>query len=69
MSRALAAARDYPELPVPLQLRNAPTKLMKDLGYGQGTKWEAGFVHPKGFLPDELAGLNLFAEGSGPVEG
>jgi hypothetical protein len=27
---------------------------MKDLGYQQGTKWEAGFQHPKGFLPEEL---------------
>jgi putative ATPase len=45
---------------VPLHLRNAPTKLMKDLGYGQGTKWESGFKHPKGFLPDELNDLNFF---------
>ena len=56
---AQAAARDYPDAPVPIHLRNAPTKLMKDLGYQQGTKWEAGFKHPKGFLPDELAGLDL----------
>jgi putative ATPase len=60
MSVALSTARDYPDLPVPLHLRNAPTKLMKDLGYGQGTKWEAGFKHPKGFLPDELAGTDFF---------
>jgi putative ATPase len=62
MSQALAAARDYPDLPVPIHLRNAPTKLMKDLGYGKGTKWEAGFKHPSGFLPEDLAGLNLFDE-------
>ena len=60
MDKAREAARDYPDLPVPLQLRNAPTKLMKDLGYGQGTKWQAGFKHPKGFLPDEIADLDLF---------
>ncbi|HVV26226.1 MAG TPA: replication-associated recombination protein A [Candidatus Saccharimonadales bacterium] len=60
MSAALSAARDYPDLPVPLQLRNAPTKLMKDLGYGKGTKWQAGFKHPKGFLPDELKDLDFF---------
>jgi putative ATPase len=60
MSRALATASEYPDLPVPLQLRNAPTKLMKDLGYGQGTKWEAGFKHPTGFLPDELKNLDFF---------
>ncbi len=60
MSQALSTARDYPELPVPLQLRNAPTRLMKDLGYGKGTKWEAGFKHPKGFLPDELKDTEFF---------
>jgi putative ATPase len=60
MSTALAAAKEHPELPVPLHLRNAPTRLMKDLGYGKGTKWEAGFKHPKGFLPDELHGMDFF---------
>jgi putative ATPase len=60
MGQALAAARDYPEAPVPIHLRNAPTKLMKDLGYGKGTKWQAGFQHPKGFLPDELKNLDFF---------
>ena len=61
MSAAQSAARDYPDLPVPIHLRNAPTKLMKDLGYGKGTEWEAGFQHPKGFLPDELSDLELFS--------
>lgn len=62
MGAAMSTAKDYPELPVPLQLRNAPTKLMKDLGYGKGTKWEAGFKHPKGFLPDELKDIDFFKE-------
>ncbi len=60
MSLALQAAKDFPEAPVPLHLRNAPTKLMKDLGYQKGTKWEAGFKHPEGFLPEELEDLKLF---------
>lgn len=60
MYAAKQAARNYPDLPVPLHLRNAPTKLMKDLGYQAGTKWEAGFKHPKGFLPPEIADLNFF---------
>jgi putative ATPase len=60
MSAALATARDYPETAVPLHLRNAPTKLMKNLGYGKGTKWQAGFKHPKGFLPDELKDADFF---------
>lgn len=61
MGQALASAKQYPDLPVPLHLRNAPTRPMKDLGYGQGTKWEAGFKHPKGFLPEELANTDFFA--------
>lgn len=60
MTEALKTAKEFPDAQVPLHLRNAPTKLMKDLGYGKGTKWKAGFEHPKGFLPDELKDLNLF---------
>ena len=47
-------------LPVPLHLRNAPTKLMADLGYGKDYKWEAGFKAEKGFLPDDIANVNFF---------
>jgi putative ATPase len=50
-------ARQFPDSPVPLQIRNAPTKLMKDLGYGQGYKWQTGFKHAKNYLPDEVAKL------------
>lgn len=60
MYAAKSAAKDHADLPVPLHIRNAPTKLMKDLGYGKGSKWEAGFAHPKGFLPSELSGLDFF---------
>jgi len=59
MNEALAAAKQYPDLPVPLHVRNASTKLMKDLGYGKGYKWQAGFKGDKGFLPPELQDLNL----------
>ena len=59
MHGAQSAAREYPDLSVPLHLRNAPTKLMKDLGYNQGYSWEAGFKHDDGFLPPEISGLNL----------
>ncbi|MDZ7744826.1 MAG: replication-associated recombination protein A [Candidatus Saccharibacteria bacterium] len=60
MTAAASAARDHPDLPVPLHVRNAPTKLMKDLGYGKDYKWEANFQHQKGFLPDDIQDLNLF---------
>ncbi len=59
MQGALAAAKQYPDLPVPLTLRNAPTKLMKGLDYNKGYKWEADFQANGGFLPPELGDLHL----------
>ena len=55
MSEAKALAKQYADAPVPLHIRNAPTELMKDLGYGRGYTWQADFKHTKGFLPDEMA--------------
>ncbi len=60
MHAAQAAAKQFPESAVPLHVRNAPTTLMKDLGYGESYKWQAGFKHSEGFLPPELKDLNLF---------
>jgi putative ATPase len=60
MYEAQQLAQDYADLPVPLHLRNAPTKLMKDLGYSQGTEWKAGFKHPKGFMPEDLKNTKIF---------
>ena len=60
MYRAQALAKQYPDSPVPIHLRNATTKLMKDLGYGKDYKWEADFKHNKGFLPDDLNGETIF---------
>lgn len=54
MHAAKDLAKQFPDAPVPLHIRNAPTKLMKDLGYGKDYKWQAGFQHEKGFLPDEI---------------
>jgi putative ATPase len=61
MLGAKTAAREHPDLPVPLHLRNAPTKLMKELGYQKGYKWEADFRHEQGFLPPELNNLDLLS--------
>ena len=47
-------------LPVPTWLRNAPTKLMRELGFGEGQKWEAGFHLDKNYLPDEIKNQKLF---------
>ena len=56
MYTARDMAKQFPDTPVPLHIRNAPTKLMKDLGYNKGYKWQANFQHKNGFLPDEIQG-------------
>ncbi|MBP9869861.1 replication-associated recombination protein A [Patescibacteria group bacterium] len=50
--------RDLPNEPVPLHIRNAPTKLMKNLGYGKGYKYNPDFEGPvdQDYLPDRLKG-------------
>lgn len=60
MYRAQELAKIHSDAPIPLHLRNAPTKLMKDLGYGKDYKWEADFKHAKGFIPDELKNKKIF---------
>ena len=60
MNKALSIASEYPNLKIPLTLRNAPTKLMKDLGYNKDYKWQAEYYPKGGFLPKEISGLNLF---------
>lgn len=58
--KALGLARKAPNEPVPIWLRNAPTKLMKDLGYGKGQKWESGFHLDKNYLPDSIKDEKIF---------
>jgi putative ATPase len=54
MYAAKDLAKQFPDAPVPLHIRNAPTKLMKDLGYGKGYEWQADFKPKKGFLPEDI---------------
>ena len=60
MVKAKLAAEQYPNLNVPLHLRNAPTKLMKELGYNKDYHWQAGYKPQQGFLPPELSDLDIF---------
>ncbi|PKP44610.1 MAG: AAA family ATPase [Bacteroidetes bacterium HGW-Bacteroidetes-13] len=58
-------------LPVPLHLRNAPTKLMKDLDYGKSYKYAhnyAGNFAEQNFLPDEIDGTKLYEPGQNQRE-
>ncbi|PJE75878.1 AAA family ATPase [Candidatus Uhrbacteria bacterium CG10_big_fil_rev_8_21_14_0_10_48_11] len=59
--------REYGTLPVPIHLRNVPTKLMKDLGYGKNYQYtpeakKRGEKIEQSFLPDELEGREYFEE-------
>jgi putative ATPase len=60
---AAAAVHEKPPYPVPLHIRNAPTRLMKDLGYGKDYKYphdyEDAFV-AETYLPEPLAGLRFY---------
>ena len=59
------------DLPVPLHLRNAPTKLMKELGYGKEYDYahsHAGNFSEQEYLPDAIKGSKLFEPGKNPRE-
>jgi putative ATPase len=63
---AMDAARRTPAAPVPLHIRNAPTSLMKDLGYGEGYRYahDAPDAYaPQQYLPDELRGAVFYQPG------
>lgn len=63
LDKAKAAVYEYPNEPVPLHLRNAPTKLMKNIGYGKDYGWRESYVGPKKnlpFLPKKLAKKKFF---------
>jgi len=60
---AQQAARDYPAEPVPLHIRNAPTTLMKGLGYGREYRYdhaEGGHAAGQEYLPDALRGAKWY---------
>lgn len=71
ISAASAAVRQYGDLPVPLHIRNAPTRLMKDMNYGKGYQYshngEGNFIDQE-YLPDQLAGKAFFEPGENARE-
>src|SRR6058998_2556303 len=61
--RALQAADQHPAEAVPLHVRNAPTKLMEELGYGAGYKYAHAYEHayvPQDYLPEALRGQTWY---------
>ena len=67
---AADTVRTTPPHPVPLHIRNAPTPLMKDLGYGSGYVYPHDHpdAAPQEFLPEALSGARFFRPGAGGFE-
>jgi putative ATPase len=62
-AQAMEAAAEHPAAAVPLHIRNAPTKLMEELGYGAGYKYAHAFEHafvPQEYLPEALRGQRWY---------
>jgi len=63
---AMAAVKKHGDLPVPLHIRNAPTALMKNLGYGKNYEYSHSYENnfsPQEYLPGELAGTRFYDPG------
>ena len=63
LGAARAAARETPAEPVPLHIRNAPTRLMRDLGHGEGYEYDhewPGGVAPQSYLPDAVDSAGFY---------
>ena len=62
INQALAEVRQTGALPVPMQIRNAPTQLMKGMGYGKGYRYPHDYAgYPaQGYLPEQIAGKRFY---------
>ena len=71
IENAIGVVRETGDLPVPLAVRNAPTKLMKDMGYGKGYQYahdyEGNFINTE-FLPDKISATKFYEPGHNPRE-
>ena len=71
IGKAQALVRETGDLPIPLSLRNAPTKLMKQMDYGKGYKYSHDFPNNfafQEFLPEEVANQALYTPGHNAAE-
>jgi putative ATPase len=71
IDKAIEMVKSQGNLPVPLHIRNAPTKLMKDIGYGKDYKYAHSYTGnfvPDNFLPEEIKGSVFYEPGSNPKE-
>ena len=71
INEAQQVVKQTGDLPVPIHLRNAPTKLMKELGYGEDYKYSHDFANnfaEQEFLPDEISETKLYNPGENARE-
>jgi putative ATPase len=71
IGKAQALVKQTGNLPVPLHIRNAPTKLMKNIGYGKDYQYSHGYkgnFSPQEYLPEEISGTKLYDPGNNPAE-
>jgi putative ATPase len=71
IAAAISLVKQTGDLPVPLHLRNAPTKLMKNIGYGKDYKYAHNFegnFTDLDFLPEALKGTQIYQPGNNPKE-
>jgi putative ATPase len=71
INKAQAAVKQSGDLPVPMHIRNAPTKLTKDLDYGKGYKYAHDFPNnfvDQEFLPDQISGTAFYEPGQNSRE-
>jgi putative ATPase len=71
IGKALQLVNEKGDLPVPLHIRNAPTKLMKDMNYGKNYQYshlgEGNFIEQE-YLPKEITGTKFYEPGNNPRE-
>jgi putative ATPase len=68
---AMSAVKQYGDLPVPLHIRNAPTRLMKNLGYGKDYQYSHSYdknFSPQEYLPEEISGKKFYNPGKNARE-
>ncbi len=71
IDQALEIVRNDPDAPVPLHLRNAPTRLMKNMDYGKNYKYTHDFENhftPQEYLPEHLSGTTIYHPQTNPTE-
>ncbi|WP_425474797.1 replication-associated recombination protein A [Niabella insulamsoli] len=71
INEAMSAVQQYGDLPVPLHIRNAPTRLMKQLNYGKGYQYAHSYDNnfsEQEYLPEKLAGTKFYEPGDNPRE-